>query len=466
MSTKYNNYKKFLEALGFKVEPETPKKRLAYICSLGHRREMGYDTFSTLKPKIVKSKGAKTFCNTCDNLDEKKKQEARVVSMLSKDGHRLVEFRDLKSFTYRCSNCDAESKTNIQALERSTRTEYCKHCQNDARRLSTEEVDAVLRHRGMELAAPYTTNKRVSVRCHCGEVFTSSIHRIKNGSTCWDCGRKRAAITNEEKFGAANVFASEYGKAKSVETNMEKRGVPYAQMNLEVSTKTRNTNMEKFGYPYAFNLPETYVKIRATHIANHKVPFPLQSKEIRAKCRKTTFDKFGAEYFIQTEEFKRQMLEKYGEEYFVQTEEFKRQMLEKYGAEHAMQNPDLFRKMKASGYSSKNFTFPSGRVVTVQGYEPAAITFLLNFYDEASIEVDVIPVVNYIFEEGKHVYHPDIYIQSENLIIEVKSVYTLALDYEKNMAKFQAVVASGYSCRLLVFEKGTDLEPIDDVFFE
>ena len=55
-----------------------------------------------------------------------------------------------------------------------------------------------------------------------------------------------------------------------------------------------------------------------------------------------------------------------------------------------------------------------------------------------------------MFEGKKHRYYPDFYIPEENLIIEVKSQWTLDLHKDKNQAKFQAVKEAGFNFRLEV----------------
>jgi len=53
--------------------------------------------------------------------------------------------------------------------------------------------------------------------------------------------------------------------------------------------------------------------------------------------------------------------------------------------------------------------------------------------------------------EGKHRrYYPDIFIPSENLIIEVKSLYTATQDVDRNNAKWEATKSAGYVFELLI----------------
>jgi len=71
------------------------------------------------------------------------------------------------------------------------------------------------------------------------------------------------------------------------------------------------------------------------------------------------------------------------------------------------------------------------------------------------------PIINYIFEDSKHIYYPDGYIEKENKIIEIKSDYTFMKEYDKNMAKIEACKSAGYEIELIVYSpKGDVIEVI------
>lgn len=92
-------------------------------------------------------------------------------------------------------------------------------------------------------------------------------------------------------------------------------------------------------------------------------------------------------------------------------------------------------------YSNKIYTFPSGNIVKLMGYEPKAINVLLFIgYKEEDLLLKNRPSIKCFWPiEGGgdntfRYYHPDIIIPSENRIIEVKSDYTIKdpkLPYKK-----------------------------------
>ena len=144
--------------------------------------------------------------------------------------------------------------------------------------------------------------------------------------------------------------------------------------------------------------------------------------------------------------WKKQHLEKvykkYNGSHFTQTEEYKEKrkqlFLEKYGYENPNQVPEIHIKNIQRRYKMKEYTFPSGKLVKVQGYEPYALDWLLNNHHlEEDIKTGIeVPRIRYHDANKKvHIYYPDIYIVSKNLIVEVKSIYTLVDNKEKNIQK-------------------------------
>ena len=56
-----------------------------------------------------------------------------------------------------------------------------------------------------------------------------------------------------------------------------------------------------------------------------------------------------------------------------------------------------------------------------------------------------------MYNNNELVYYPDIYIKSLNKIIEVKSTWTYKMYKEKNIAKWNATINSGYEFEVWVF---------------
>ena len=111
--------------------------------------------------------------------------------------------------------------------------------------------------------------------------------------------------------------------------------------------------------------------------------------------------------------------------------------------------------LKKSSFKFKDYKFPSGKIVKIQGYEYKALDELLVTYHEDSIYVNDIPIIEYIGSDNrKHFYHPDIYIPEENLIIEVKSKWTYSGKTEwlaTNILKEKACISAGFNFRWMIY---------------
>lgn len=105
----------------------------------------------------------------------------------------------------------------------------------------------------------------------------------------------------------------------------------------------------------------------------------------------------------------------------------------------------------------------NGKEITVQGYEPQAIEYLVNVVHvkPKDIEVARVPRVKFPWKGRNRWYYPDAMVRDE-IVIEVKSTMTLGLGgwwgkaeppFEKNKAKHRAVNALGLKFKLIVVEK-------------
>lgn len=101
------------------------------------------------------------------------------------------------------------------------------------------------------------------------------------------------------------------------------------------------------------------------------------------------------------------------------------------------------------------------RIVLIQGAEDRATALLLEEgvapEDLAFTKHEGRPTIRYRFRGRSHGYIPDIYQKSKNLVIEVKSGWTLGLEdpatFRKNCAKAAATVAAGFSFRLMIIHR-------------
>lgn len=97
---------------------------------------------------------------------------------------------------------------------------------------------------------------------------------------------------------------------------------------------------------------------------------------------------------------------------------------------------------------------PSGEIRKVQGYEPFALDELVKIYEETDIITDRkdIPRICYKIEDKQKYYFPDIYIKSQNKIIEVKSDWTYKCKEDNIQEKSNATKTEGYNYEMWIYD--------------
>jgi len=174
-------------------------------------------------------------------------------------------------------------------------------------------------------------------------------------------------------------------------------------------------------------------------LEKYGVENPSQSEEIKKQKIETCFKNYGVEHSMQSEEIR---------------EKAKQTCLERFGFEHAMQNGEVAEKSSKNSYSHKVYTFPSGKEINVQGYEPFALNELIQTLSEDDIITGCsnVPNIAYTDEEGKqHKHFPDIYIPSQNKCIEVKSTWTAEKGKNSIFLKQNAGKQFGYNYEIWVY---------------
>lgn len=182
---------------------------------------------------------------------------------------------------------------------------------------------------------------------------------------------------------------------RTIETNLQTRGVPYAAQDVNVQQKIRETNLKTRG-----------------------VPNPAQDINVREKMKQTCLQNLGVPF--------------------------------------PMQNAEVIKKAKRTAFSTKPYTMPSGAIRKIQGFENFTIDKLLKMgFTEEDIVTDdeQVPEIWYTYEGEEHRYFGDTFVVPVNTIYETKSIWTLNLEYEKNMAKKKACEEQGYKHVILVFDK-------------
>jgi len=274
--------------------------------------------------------------------------------------------------------------------------------------------------------------------------------------------KKKIKDTCLEKYGVENPSQSEEVKERWRNTCLEKFGVEHPSQNEEIKQQKKETCLEKFGVENPFQNKDVKQKIKETCLEKFGVEHPYQNEEVRQKGKEACLIRYGVENPFQNEELKQKgretCLEKYGTENPMQNEDVKQKSratsLKKYGVEHPSQNPSIAEKSSKNAYLTKDFTTPSGKILKYQGYEHYALKELFEKYPEDDIIFGCTNVPNIPYrDEEKNRYHtPDIFIKSENRIIEVKSTWTLEKKVDCVFLKQDAGKALGYSYEIWVYD--------------
>jgi len=210
---------------------------------------------------------------------------------------------------------------------------------------------------------------------------------------------------------------------------------------IEAKEKRKNTNLEAIGSENYFKNEEFKNKIKQQNLEKYGVEHVSQREEIKQKVKETCLIKYGVEH---------QSYSKNTQNKITQTN------LKKYGVEHLMKDPDYLENMLKKSHKFKDYTYPSGKVDKIQGYEHYALDELIinEKIDESSIITGSknVPEIWYHDENNmKRIHFVDIYIPSQNRCIEVKSTWTFAKP--NVLLKQSAAKALGYNYEIWVYDK-------------
>jgi hypothetical protein len=339
-------------------------------------------------------------------------------------------------------------------------------------------------------SSKYNQKTLILFRCNCGIEDSKIFGQIVIiGAYCKSCtikrGKEKAIQTNLERYGCINPSQSKEIQDKIKKTNLLKYGNECSLKNEDVINKIKNTNIIKYGFENVFSNNQIKDKIKDTLILKYGVEHPAQADLIRKKTIDTNIQRFGVEVPIYNMDIKNKInntnIIKYGVKFPFQNKEiikkcedacFKKigvknplssknirekcqiTLIKNYGVEHALQSQEIMEKAQKNALKYKIYKFPNGITRKVQGYEPLALNELVKVYTEEQLKTDRkdVPRVEYMINDKKHFYFPDIWIPHENKLIEVKSTWTIKMKPETIMAKANSCKDKGYCFEIWVYD--------------
>ena len=241
---------------------------------------------------------------------------------------------------------------------------------------------------------------------------------------------------------------SEKIKNKIKKTNLERYGVENPMLSKETQDKIKKFNLEKYGKEYLFQLPEFQNKVKKTNLERYGSECTLNLEDVQEKIKETNLERYGSENPFGSKETQ---------------EKIKETNLERYGVEYPIQNPEIFEKSLQNSFNLKEYVYPSGNIIKVQGYEHHALDILIKTNtDESNIFTSRKDVPNlwWFGRDGiKHRHYVDIYIKSSNTCIEVKSTWTFEKNREEVFLKQEYAKKSGFNYKIWILnDKGAILD--------
>lgn len=328
---------------------------------------------------------------------------------------------------FKCK-CGKENRKNFRIM-----TDYCgafcKECTEKIRRSKTEET----------LLENYGNKHVFKIDSVIEKVKQTCLknYNVENPSQS-EIIKERKSETCMKNYGVSNPLKSKIIMNKLKQTNLKIRGVDCATKCPQVKEKMKQTNLKIRGVEYIFQCPKAKEKAQQTNLKKTGFKNPIQCPKIKEKIKQTNLKNRGVDHPSKCPKV---------------MEKIKKTIFKIYGVENVSQSPLIQKKIQESTFIFKEYICPNGEIRKIQGFENYALDELFKTFTEEQIITDreKIPTIDYIYENTKHVYFPDIFIPHLNKIIEVKSTWTYNLDIEKLKQKEKYTKEKGYFYEYWIF---------------
>lgn len=316
----------------------------------------------------------------------------------------------------------------------------------------------------------YFCSKHHLAKCEvCGKeklIKNSKIYQSEDGqlisrvACSKECIKKKTEATNIEKYGTANVFASDYAKEKIKQTNLEKYGVENVfQEGSPIREEINQKNLELYGVEYPLQSKEIQEKIEKTNLEKLGVRRPFESQEVQDRVIQNNLDNYGVKSTFELEEVKKKSKEtsikNYGTLHPMQSdtikEKAKKTNREKYGTDWGVQNEEVKAKIQKTFNSNLKKMENKGYIFTGElidkygtGWFQQRIVPLVIDKKRSYVHQDDIPAIKEYFERNpfKSTFEQEIGEFIESLGVEIQRnkrslISPLELDIyipEKNLA--------------------------------
>lgn len=341
-----------------------------------------------------------------------------------------TEYHNVKeTLRYQCT-CGTISETCFDTFQRGHR---CRECKRRKMAHSIQKVKAMFEDGGCTLLSETYVNDTTPLDyiCQCGEKASKTFAALRDSAHCKKCGIEKSNIKKRRPLEEVTKIFQEAGCTLMSEEYYN------PHLPLEYICKCgRESKISLKSFLHGSRCKKCAADLLKLSFEEVKEIFKdggciLLSKDYENSASKLRYQcHCGAESIISLNKF--------------QTG----QRCKKCAV----------AKGKRKAFSRKQYKFPSGKEVLVQGYENHCIDQLLREgVDENDIIVEDIPTISYNWN-GSRNYYPDIFVPSKNLLIEVKSHFIWNFQVFQNIQKMKHSEEQGYHMELRVYDgKGAEI---------
>jgi hypothetical protein len=330
------------------------------------------------------------------------------------------------------------------------------------KKLTLEKVKEFFKENNCELLENEYINNRTPMKykCECGDFAIIRFDNFKGGKRCNTCRYKKSGDSNRLSYKLVYDFfkkhncellSKEYkdahhlldyrcqcGNVSKICYGNFQQGQRCKECGLD---KMRDAQKHSYEYIKSY-FKENHCELLETEYQNNRAL--LKYKCSCGNKNEISFDHFQqGQRCIKCAVDKRKLsnMEIYGVEHVSQNKEIQEKMmntfLQNYGVSNPMQNSVISEKSFRNAQQYKEYKFQSGNVIKIQGYENFAIDILLKTYTESQLKFgrSEVPSIWYEHVGKTKRYFADIYVPKDNLIIEVKSIWTYTKDLTKTYVK-------------------------------
>ena len=170
----------------------------------------------------------------------------------------------------------------------------------------------------------------------CGKDFEIDVRGYQDTNTC-----------SKECLGKYIAQQNDYEQiSRSLRRNLQLKygeGVTNPMQIPGVMDKIKQTNLDRYGVEWYTQTDEYHDRVKETDLKKYGVEHHLQAKEVIEKRHETVLEEYGVDNVFQVDEVK---------------EKSKQTSLEKYGYEHAACSPEIIEKVKQSNLNKYGVEHP------------------------------------------------------------------------------------------------------------